>query len=513
MCDAIVSTAIALTYRSKVLACSIARVVYNIWFHPLSKVPGPLLESAIYFPTGYKIFIKGTGPGAMKKWHEKYGPVVRIGPNRLSFDGEIGWPAIFGHRKPGQPEYEKVPSIFGEKRHLLVAKKEIHRRQRRQLAHAFSDASLVQQELIVNKYIDMLMDHFTKQAQSGETLDIVKWFNFTTFDIIGDLAFSESFRSLESRSYNPWVLAIFQGIRGGALLRMLYNYPLADLIVKIIKLSPKVRTLNEIRSHARNKAIARMEYGAERMEGHKDFTTYMMKTNRDGAPGMDREEILQNAPTIVLAGSETTATSLSGFCFYVGQHPDVYAKLAAEIRLSFSSEADISMTSTAALQYLAAVINETLRVYPPVASTPERHSPGALIDEQYIPAGVSQPPAKTAYLEPIPTKLNRLSSLYRSGTLSATLSTGSNQTRTFPNAGCQVRTPCTKSASSMIIALFLNPLASALGTALAKTSHIQRCVLSLRGCYIALTLSSSRGKRTGKASKAPLQSGKKGHWM
>jgi cytochrome P450 len=335
----------------------------------------------------------------MKKWHEQYGPVVRIGPNRLSFDGEIGWPAIFGHRKPGQPEYEKSPSVFGEKRHLLVASKEVHRRQRRQLAHAFSDASLVQQEPTVNKYVDMLMEYLTTQAQSGEALDIVKWFNFTTFDIIGDLAFTESFRSLESRSYNPWVLAIFQGIRGGALLRMFYNYPFGNLIVKLIKLSPKVRTLSEIRSHARNKAIARMEYGAERMEGHKDFTTYMMKTNRDGEPGMDREEILQNAPTIVIAGSETTATSLSGFCFYVRQNPNVYDTLASEIRSAFSSDADISMTSTAALQYLAAVINETLRVYPPVATTPERHSPGGVIDGQYIPADISQFSAEIAYFE------------------------------------------------------------------------------------------------------------------
>lgn len=45
----------------------------------------------------------GVGADALKKLHEQYGPIVRVGPNNLSFDGEIGWPAVFARRTP---EYE-----------------------------------------------------------------------------------------------------------------------------------------------------------------------------------------------------------------------------------------------------------------------------------------------------------------------------------------------------------------------------------------------------------------------
>lgn len=348
-----------------------------------------MLESAFFFPFAYIQYVQGRAPAALRKRHEKYGPVVRIGPNRLSYDGEVGWPSIFAHRRPGEPEYEKAPSPFGDKLTLLLANKENHRRQRRQLAHAFSDSSLVQQEATVIKYIDMLMASLTKLAKAGEPLDVVQWLNFTTFDIIGDLAFSDSFRSLESSQYNPWVLAIFQGIRGAAFLRFLMPYPIIQFLMMNIRLNSDVKVIDEIRHHARDKAKARMEYGAEKVDGEKDFTTYMMRMTRDGNPGMSQEEILQNAPTLVLAGSETTATTLSGFCFYVGQRPDVYSKIAAEVRSAFDSEDDITMARTASLPYLGAVINETLRLYPPVANTPERISPGGMIDGQYVPAGVS----------------------------------------------------------------------------------------------------------------------------
>jgi cytochrome P450 len=233
----------------------------------------------------------------------------------------------------------------------------------------------------------MLMASVAEQAKSdNEPMDIVRWLNFTTFDIIGDLAFSESFRSLESRAHNPWVLSIFRGLRGAAFLAMLSQYPIFQFLIKGLELSSSIKQFDEILNHARNKAKARMSYGSKRFE-RKDFMTYMLD-GPDGKPGMETEEILQNGPVLVIAGSETVATAMAGFFFYAGQHPEVYAKAAMEIRSAFNSESEISIAQVTSLRYLTAVIQETLRIYPPAPVTPERLSPGDTINGNYVPAGV-----------------------------------------------------------------------------------------------------------------------------
>jgi hypothetical protein len=52
------------------------------------------------------------------------------------------------------------------------------------------------QEPIVVGYIDLLMQRLHENCHAP--LDIVKWFNATTFDVVGDLTFGESFGSLET---------------------------------------------------------------------------------------------------------------------------------------------------------------------------------------------------------------------------------------------------------------------------------------------------------------------------
>ena len=70
---------------------------------------------------------------------------------------------------------------------------------RKYLSHAFSDHSLTKQEHLVAENIDLLISQLGALGDGDEGLNIVKWFNLTTFDIIGSLAFGESFGGLKSR--------------------------------------------------------------------------------------------------------------------------------------------------------------------------------------------------------------------------------------------------------------------------------------------------------------------------
>lgn len=88
-----------------------------------------------------------------------------------------------------------------------------------------------------------------------------------------------------------------------------------------------------------------------------------------------------------MAGSETTATLLIGVTYYLLNRPETLRNLQEEIRNTFTSSKNITSDSTSALPYLAAVIEEGLRIYPPVPMGLPRDCPGAIIDGEYVPKG------------------------------------------------------------------------------------------------------------------------------
>lgn len=328
--------------------------------------------------------------------HRQYGPVVRVGPNHLAVDGSVGWSQVFGPRT-GKSEFTKYPNfLFPTANFTIVgADTEDYRRQRRQLAHAFSEASLVELENATTKYIDLLMDRLTSHADSRQPVNWVNLVNFATFDLIGDLTFGEPFDCLQNNDYHPWVLTMYQGWRGNAMLRLLAYYPVLKLVLPLVVGSDDMRVAKEHELMSKAKAQARMALG-EQPKARKDFTTYMLKKTRDGVRGMSIAEVIANTPALIVAGSETTASTLAGLSFYLGYNLQAYERLTAEICDAFSSEIDITMKSTSRLPYPRACLEERMRMYPAAAETPPRVSPGAVVGGLYMPKGVSDSPSTDA---------------------------------------------------------------------------------------------------------------------
>jgi cytochrome P450 len=117
--------------------------------------------------------------------------------------------------------------------------------------------------------------------------------------------------------------------------------------------------------------------------------SYILRANEE--KGMTPEEIESNVQFLIVAGSETTATLLSGATFYLLKNPVVLQKLQDEIRTSLSNEQDINLLSVMRLPYLNAVLEESLRMYPPVPATFPRTTPvgGAIVCGRFVPGGTS----------------------------------------------------------------------------------------------------------------------------
>jgi cytochrome P450 len=105
--------------------------------------------------------------------------------------------------------------------------------------------------------------------------------------------------------------------------------------------------------------------------------------------GLSRDEMDANASLFMMAGTETTATLLSGLTYQLLKNPRPMEKLVKEIRDQFASAEEMTMERLAALPYLSACIKEAFRVYPPSPLGPPRVTPehGSTVVGRFIPPG------------------------------------------------------------------------------------------------------------------------------
>jgi hypothetical protein len=142
------------------------------------------------------------------------GPIVRTAPNELSFNSTQSWRDIYGQRQGHKTFlksefYDGGPfSNYGIYSIVSERDVEVHAQQRRYVSHAFSDRSLSEQEKLIADKIDQFVRIAGERGNPGllqktgqRGWDIGKVYEMMTFDIIGDLAFGETFGGLDSGRY------------------------------------------------------------------------------------------------------------------------------------------------------------------------------------------------------------------------------------------------------------------------------------------------------------------------
>ena len=366
--------------------------VYNLYFHPLSRIPGSRIWSVSRFPY---VWTLATGRLAQRthEFHEQYGPVVRLAPNEVSFIDGQGWHDIYNYHQ-SSPNFPKNPIWMAPAQNgihsILSANDADHSRYRRLLAHAFSERALIQQEDLLLSYVELLINQLRAKAASPETavVDLVKWFNFTTFDIIGDLSLGESFQCLEGSQYHAWVTTILKSFKFGAIFICLRFYGLARPVRSLLPKSlMKKREKHE--SMAKASIHRRLAQGQSGDNKKSDFMFYILRHNDE--KGMTVPEIEQNLRILVAVGSETTATALAGIAANLLQNPATLNRATSEIRNSFKNEPEIRAEAVMKLPYLNAVIEEGLRMCPPAPVGMPRVVPegGAEVSGHWLPTGVS----------------------------------------------------------------------------------------------------------------------------
>ncbi|KAK2774463.1 cytochrome p450 [Colletotrichum kahawae] len=362
------------------------KLVYNIFFHPLAKYPGPLLMRASRIPFLQK-HITGTLSFEVLDLHKKYGDVVRVAPNELAFADARAWKDIMGIRR-GRPEMEKWDKFYrpipGMATNIVNSGREEHGLLRRQLAHGFSDQSMHKQQPLIKKYVDLLIHRLYENGpRQGKAVNMAAWYNFTTFDIISDLAFGEPFGCLDNSDYHPWVRSIFETTRMGIILQSSSHYPLFQkMLLSLVPEKAKIESRKNS-EFTKAKLMKRMEQGADR----PDLIEGLLK--KRGEWDMDMGRLESNSSILITGGSETTATLLSGVTYHLLTNPAAFETLNTEIRSAFQTEDEIDFRAVGELKYLSACLDEGLRMYPSVPFGMPRLVPagGAMVAGSFVPEG------------------------------------------------------------------------------------------------------------------------------
>ncbi|KAK0667665.1 cytochrome P450 [Cercophora samala] len=351
------------------------RALYNIYFHPLKGIPGPKTWSATRLPYIWAL-LRGSFVHDIQKLHRRYGPVLRIAPDEVAFAEPSAWNDIL-QSYPGKPAFLKDPTWWTTQRihteGLLTAiDPERHARMRKALTPGFTTRALRSQEPVIQRYVNLLVERLSNMVDSSSPaekdtggvaaaeVDISPWFNFVTFDIFGDLSFGESFHCLENSNYHPWVAILFHTPAMATKVAAARFYPWLESV--LFKLIP--RSLRKMQRDHWGQVVERVERRMNYEVEREDIMSPILRENTKNQMSVD--DINGSFMALVIAGSETTATALTGMMNYLIQNPQYLKQVTDEVRGLGQDEQQITLDSLRELKWLNAVLTEALRLCTPI---------------------------------------------------------------------------------------------------------------------------------------------------
>ncbi|KAL2064126.1 hypothetical protein VTL71DRAFT_4620 [Oculimacula yallundae] len=364
------------------------KAIWRLYFHPLSKYPGPKLWAATSLVNTFYV-LKTTRVYKVSELHNKYGPVVRVGPNEISYIDERAWKDIYSAHKSGGELQKFMPAAdikggFGVFNNPDNAK---HLQIRKFLSTGFSEKAVREKEGILQGYISLLMQRFEEKAKNGEKLDATWWLDCLGADIAGQFGYGESFHGLETSTL-PEIITIGNNLlRGLSIGLAMGQYPVLRNIGDILrKMSPFEKIFKGIIDSKVGGLEKRVDAG--QIDEVQDYYSIMTR-NKDAVQQLGLANIKTISADLIIAGSDTTATALTVAIYLLLKSPSKLTILVEEIRSAFKSEEEITMVSTNSLKYQTAVISESMRMYPAGPETTRRiaNKDGNVICGQFVPEG------------------------------------------------------------------------------------------------------------------------------
>ncbi|KAH9074981.1 cytochrome P450 [Lactarius deliciosus] len=286
-----------------------------------------------------------------------------------------------GYNFPKRRDVVKVTEMVAGKG-LVCAHGEIHERQRKISAPVFFTSRL-------KMFIPTFQEASSKLVQRWKdelaTLDpsipllinVAPWISRTTLDIMGQAGFDFHFGTLDGAEME------LSKMYGGLFIdSTLYPSPLnlifkstwryiPEFLLRYVRYLP-TREYRRFRTYldcARDFSREIIKRNTEKGDG-SDMMSVLLHTNASEDPKnrMRHEEVVDQLSALLLAGQETTASTLTWFLWEIARHPESQERIREEVAAIYkrtgASGAELSAADLDSMAYTQATLKESMRLHP-----------------------------------------------------------------------------------------------------------------------------------------------------
>ncbi|KAM5131630.1 cytochrome P450 3A11-like [Callospermophilus lateralis] len=252
-------------------------------------------------------------------------------------------------------EQAVVPLGFMQKA-LFAARDEEWKRLRVLLSPVFSSGKLKEMFPIINQYGDALVKYLSQEVKKGKPVTMKEMLGSYSMDVIVSTSFGVNVNSLNNPQ-DPFVKKA---------KNVLVLFPFLRPVFQALNVC---RFSKSVLDFFKNAVMMMKQKRLEDKEKHRiDFLQLMIdsQNSQDKEPyqGLSDLEIAAQSIIFILAGYDTTSSTLSFIMYVLATHPDVQKKLQQEIDETLPNKATVTYDVLFEMKYLDMVVNETLRLYP-----------------------------------------------------------------------------------------------------------------------------------------------------
>jgi len=271
-------------------------------------------------------------------------------------------------------------------RGLLFARGEEWRRTRRVLTPMFTSKKLRMMVPLIQESCERLNEKMSTVSNSGESVNVWKWFGLFTMEVILATAFSRDVGTQNS-SDNPLTKAtasVFKTTTYGnetmeRLLAMLSHFPWMEwVLIKFASQSQAARSFTYLENTALKLIEDRRRSMSSVESPPQDLLQLLLEAHDEDEIGtearsrglLSNDEVVRSIIIILLAGYETTSNALGYTAYLLALNPAIQGKLIKEIQDYYDANPDASLYDAAEnIDYVTMVLNESLRLYSPAPRT------------------------------------------------------------------------------------------------------------------------------------------------
>ncbi|KAK6215662.1 hypothetical protein QIS74_08681 [Colletotrichum tabaci] len=367
-----------------------AVVFYNYFLHPVAHVKGPLL--AALSPIWIVRSVAGHRLNRdIEALHRKYGPVVRVAPNELSFATESSLKAVHNpgpsgslFTKKGTSEEMILRLVFPATNLLTVQDDAAHKTLRTALQPAFTAKALRDQEEITQQHVQATLDALATAAKTpGTPISLTRELGKMIWGIVGHLSFGQplSIDQLDNydhrKDLHAKVASIMEFFQYMASVPVIGSMIVFSVVTyrKLFGSSQHILGKQELDSHIASKRSG------------KDFLSAILAAK--DAAHLTQEELYSNMTLLLMGGYDSSYVTLSAVFYHLLSKPEHYSRLQSTLRREFASADDITCIAVLQQPLLNACINEALRLVPPINGHGSHRvaAKGTAIEGIWVPAG------------------------------------------------------------------------------------------------------------------------------